>query len=61
MKDIENRDYYTTAEAGRIIDVDASTIFRWADKGKIKAYRVGTWWRIRKVDFHKYLKKCGVK
>lgn len=60
MKNVEDRDYYTTAEVADICDVDAATVYRWAKNGIIKAHRVGTWWRIKKVDLDKYLKEKGL-
>ncbi len=58
----KSKDYYTTGQAADIIGFNAATIYRLCEKGKIPgAYKIGTWWRIRKVDFHDYIKAKGFK
>jgi excisionase family DNA binding protein len=38
---VEDRDYFTPAEAARELDVSVSTIWRWIESSKLRAYRVG--------------------
>ena len=37
----DEKQLYTVAEAARELAVSVPTIWRWIDKGKLKAYRVG--------------------
>ncbi|MEK7215939.1 MAG: helix-turn-helix domain-containing protein [Chloroflexota bacterium] len=37
----EGRDYYTVAEAAKLLDVSIATVWRWVTGGKLPAYRVG--------------------
>src|SRR5438093_4757229 len=51
---VEERDYLTPAEAARQLHVSVSTIWRWIEKGKLPAYRVGARSiRIKKPDLSK--------
>ena len=44
-------DYYTVAQAARILDVSPSTVWRWIEAKKLPAYRVGARKiRIKKED-----------
>lgn len=45
------RDYYTVAQAARLLDVSPATVWRWIAAEKLPAYRVGPRTiRIRKQD-----------
>jgi excisionase family DNA binding protein len=57
MTEEGNKDYYSTGEIAEIVNVSPSTVYRWCEDEKIKAYKVGTWWRVKKVDFDEYLKR----
>lgn len=57
MAQKNDRDYYSTGEIAKIVNVSPSTVFRWCEDGKIKAYKVGSWWRVKKVDFDEYLRE----
>jgi excisionase family DNA binding protein len=53
---VEERDYLTPAEAARQLHVSVSTIWRWIEKGKLPAYRVGERSiRIKKQDLSKVI------
>lgn len=56
MSNKNNKDYYSTGEIADIVKVSPSTVFRWCEDGKMTAYKVGTWWRVKKVDFDNYIK-----
>ena len=47
----DERDYYTVAEAARLLRVSRPTVWRWIDSGRLPAYRVGgRTIRIRRAD-----------
>ena len=47
----EERDYYTVPEAARLLRVSRSTVWRWIEAGRLRAYRVGPRnVRIKKED-----------
>lgn len=41
MTTSRERDYYTVAEAAKILNVSHSTVWRWIKAGKLPAYRAG--------------------
>ena len=41
MASIDESRYYTVSEAARMLDVSPSTIWRWIQADKLRAYRVG--------------------
>ena len=48
---VEDREYYTVAEAAKELDVSPSTVWRWIAAKRLPAYRVGARKiRIRKDD-----------
>jgi excisionase family DNA binding protein len=51
MAIVQDREYFTVAEAARELGVSPSTIWRWIDAGKLPAIRVGSRTiRVRKDD-----------
>lgn len=45
------RDYYTVAQAAKVLNVSHSTVWRWIRAGKLPAYRIGSRnLRIRQQD-----------
>jgi excisionase family DNA binding protein len=41
MTNSQESDYYTVAQAAKVLDVSPSTIWRWVKAAKLPAYRVG--------------------
>lgn len=44
------KDYLTPSQLAKILDVSAATVRNWIASGKLKAYRVGERWRVRRED-----------
>ena len=60
MVAVEERDYFTVAEAARELDVSPSTVWRWIAANDLPAYRVGgRKIRIRKQDLQRVLQPVG--
>lgn len=54
-------DLLTTGDVARYCQVSSVTVFRWVRNGKLKAYTTpGGHYRIRKGDFHAFLKESGM-
>ena len=41
MSEAAERQYFTVAEAARVLDVSRTTIWRWIAEGRLRAYRAG--------------------
>ena len=47
----------TIDEAARYLKVCRKTLYRWLKAGKLKAYRVGRQWRLRRADLDQWLEE----
>ena len=47
----------TIDETKRYLRVKKSTIYSWANKGKIPAIKIGKFWRFKKEDIDKWLEE----
>lgn len=56
-----NKDYYTMKQMAGILDVSVTTVLRLLRKDEIKSYRIGSLWRVKKIDFNTYLEERGLK
>lgn len=52
-------DYYTVAEVAEMISVKPRTVQQWINKGKMKAYKFGDLWRIKKTDFDEFVAQAS--
>lgn len=53
---MENVDtFYTVTEIADMLRVHRYTVIRWIHSGKVRAYRSGKNWRIKKSDFKEWL------
>lgn len=50
----------TVKEVATQLRVTETTVRNWIDEGKLKAYRVGTVYRIEKADFESFLNKSKI-
>lgn len=49
----------SAAAAGRLLDVDRSTVARWIAQGKLPAFRTpGGHWRVRRVDVERVMREA---
>lgn len=47
----------TVAQMAEYLQVDEYTIYAWARKGKMPAFKVGRFWRFRKEEIDKWLEE----
>ena len=47
----------TVEQLAKYLQVDQYTIYAWARKGKMPAFKVGRFWRFRKEEIDKWLLK----
>jgi excisionase family DNA binding protein len=47
--------FYTIQEIAEILKVDYMTVYRWIRAGKLEAYQVQRQYRIKEVDFQKFM------
>jgi histidinol-phosphate aminotransferase len=50
-----DKQYYTTEEISRILQVNIMTVYRWIKGGKLKSHQIGRQFRIKKEDFSKFM------
>ena len=55
------KEFYTAKELADKLRVNVMTIYRYIDKGKLKAYKFGKEFRIDKEVFDKFLNKAKIK
>ena len=48
--------YYTIQEIADLLKVNYMTVYRWIRAGKLEAYQLQKQYRIREVDFQKFMK-----
>ncbi|MFA5617318.1 MAG: helix-turn-helix domain-containing protein [Syntrophorhabdaceae bacterium] len=54
----DQKEFYTAEEIAKILGYNIMTIYRYIKAGKIKAYKVGKEFRVRKIDFEGFLEKA---
>ena len=50
LSDSVEKAYLNVEEVSRYLGVKPSTIYQWAEEGKIPAYKVGRMWRFKKEE-----------
>jgi len=58
MTNQKEKEFYLVEELAEKLRVSNMTIYRYIDKGKIKAYKIGKEFRIGKGEFDKFLDKA---
>jgi len=49
--------YYTIEEVAEMLKVVYLTVYRWIQDGKLKAYKAGKQYRIKKADLDKFIER----
>ena len=58
---MRSKEFYTARELADKLRVNIMTIYRYIDKGKLKAYKIGKEFRIDKREFEKLLDRSRIK
>lgn len=56
-----NDQYYSIEEVATKLKVAYLTVYRWIQAKKLNAYKAGKQYRIKEVDFNKFLEKYRTK
>jgi len=48
--------YYTPEEVANLIKVSRKTIYNWIQEGRLKAVKIGHFWRISESELNRLLK-----
>lgn len=57
MADMTNEQYYTIEEVAKMLKVVYLTVYRWIQDDKLKAYKAGKQYRIKKLDLDKFVER----
>jgi excisionase family DNA binding protein len=57
----EEKEFYTAKELADKLRINIMTIYRYIKAGKIKAYKIGKGFRIKKQEFQEFLNKVKTK
>ena len=57
----EQKEFYTAEELAKKLMVNIMTIYRYIKAGKLKAYKIGKEFRIKKKEFNNFLNKVKTK
>jgi len=55
-KIFKDSELYTPTEIGEKLKVTKEAVYRWLKEGKLKAIRVGKYWRIAGKDINEFIK-----
>ena len=58
---MKEKDFYTAKDLADKLGLNIMTIYRYIDKKKLKAYKIGKEFRIERSDFETFLKKTSTK
>ena len=50
-------EYYSIVETSKLLKVAYITVYRWVHSGKLKAYKAGKQYRIKKKDINKFIER----
>lgn len=55
MAKMADEQYYTIEEVAKMLKVAYLTVYRWIQAGRLKAYKAGKQYRIKKQDLGKFI------
>jgi excisionase family DNA binding protein len=58
---MNKKPYYTARELADSLSVNIMTIYRYINKKRLKAYKIGKEFRIEKADFNRFIKSTVIK
>lgn len=58
---MDKKEFYKADELAKLLEVNIMTIYRYIKSGKLKAYKIGKEFRIKKIEFDTFLKKVCTK
>ena len=56
---MKEKDFYTANDLAEKLGFNIMTIYRYIDAKKLKAYKIGKEFRIKKTDFEAFLNKLS--
>lgn len=56
----EQKEFYKAEDLAEKLGVNIMTIYRYIKAGKLKAYKIGKEFRVKKEDFEKFLEESQV-
>ncbi len=57
----KQKDFYTAKDLADKLELNIMTIYRYIDKKKLKAYKIGKEFRVDKIEFNKFLNNVRTK
>jgi len=61
ITNMTDEQYYSIEEVAKMLKVVYLTVYRWIQDGKLKAYKAGKQYRIKKNDLDNFLNKVKTK
>ena len=58
---MDEKDFYTAKDLAEKLGLNIMTIYRYIDAKKLKAYKIGKEFRIKKSDFEAFLERASTK
>ena len=52
---MKKEEYYSIEEVAKMLKVAYLTVYRWVKSGRLKAYKAGKQYRIKKSDLDKFI------
>ena len=57
---MDEKDFYTAKDLAEKLGLNIMTIYRYIDAKKLKAYKIGKEFRIKKSDFEAFLERASI-